>query len=70
MSTTTEYASFLLRLWREASPGRSEPAAGWQSEIEHIQSGQRWTFDTLEDLLEFLRQQGQYPDEMAPSGGE
>jgi hypothetical protein len=70
MSITTEYASFLLRLWREATSGRLEPAADWQSEIEHIQSGQHWTFDTLDDLLDFLRQQAHNPEGMAWSAGE
>lgn len=29
-------------------------AADWQSEIEHIQTGRRWYFHTLDELLEFL----------------
>lgn len=50
------YASFLLRLWSESSAA-SVPAPDWHAEVEHIQSGERWTFDSLDELLEFLRQQ-------------
>lgn len=50
------YHSFLVRLWREPDAERAAVALDWQSEIEHIQSGQRWTFDTLDGMLSFLRQ--------------
>jgi len=36
-----------------------EQATGWQGEVEHIQSGQRWTFSTLDELLGFLRRQAE-----------
>jgi hypothetical protein len=62
MSIPIEYASFLVRLWRERNPERLEPVADWQGEVERIQSGQRWTFDTLDDLLGFLRQQVEDPE--------
>lgn len=51
----TRYASFLLRLWRADHPAASRPAPGWQGEAEHIQTRQRWTFDTLDELLHLLR---------------
>ena len=59
MSELAMYVSFLVRLWRE--PGQESPAppTGWHSEVECIQTGQCWTFDTLDELLEFLRQQAQ-----------
>jgi hypothetical protein len=53
MAVVTIYASFLIRLWsiREATL----PAEGvWQGELQHIQSGQRWTFATFDELLAFL----------------
>jgi hypothetical protein len=53
--TSLEYKSFLVRLWREKN-GPS-PQANWEAEIEHIQSGERRGFNTLDELLEFLRQQ-------------
>jgi|Deesub1362B_J571_1020462.scaffolds.fasta_scaffold54737_1 hypothetical protein len=57
VSTPFEYASFLIRLWRERTPGLPESVADWCSEVEHIQTGQRWTFSTLDELLDFLRRQ-------------
>ncbi len=62
MTTPMTYASFLLRLWREEQPAPSEPAAAWQSELKHIQSGGLWTFSTLDELLGFLRQQVEEPE--------
>lgn len=53
----TAYISFLVRLWCEERPGYSESTAAWQGEVEHIQSGRRLTFDSLDDLLDFLRRQ-------------
>ena len=87
-----EYASFLIRLWREASAdatssltdryegkrsgtdpyeGKRSGAdpyegkrsgADWHSEVEHIQSGQRWTFSTMDELLDFLRREAEEPE--------
>jgi len=57
-----EYASFLIRLWRERNPELPESVADWHSEVEHIQSGRRWTFGTLEELLGFLRRQAEDPE--------
>ena len=49
-----EYTSFLVRLWRD-HPGSDGPAC-WHGEIEHVQTGARWSFSTLEALLAFLQQ--------------
>ena len=68
--TTPMYASFLVRLWREEQPASSEPAADWQSEIKHIQSGQHWTFSTLNELLGFLRRQAEEPEVLGRPEGE
>ena len=62
MPTSIEYASFLIRVWREQNPERGEPTADWCGEVEHIQSGQRWTFSTLDELLGFLRRQTENPE--------
>jgi hypothetical protein len=43
------YNSFLVRLWR-ARPADHD----WRGEIEHIQSGACWDFDSLEAVLRFL----------------
>ena len=63
MSPTVEfaYASFLIRLWRQTGPLNPDLTGDWQSEVEQIQTGQRWKFTTLEELLNFMRQQA---DEM------
>lgn len=55
MSEPATYVSFLVRLWRELRPEMPELPAGWHSEVECIQTGQRWTFTTLDELLDFLR---------------
>jgi len=59
------YASFLVRLWREAEPDRREMAAGWRGEVQHIQTSQRWTLRTLDELMGVLRQATEEAD--APS---
>ena len=56
-----EYASFLIRLWREAGADTTVLLTDWCSEVEHIQTGQRWTFGTLDELFEFLRQALEQP---------
>ena len=48
------YDSFLVRFWH-TQPGQ-EQGYRWCGEIEHIQSGVRWDFTTLRDLLAFLQQ--------------
>ena len=70
MTTSMTYASFLVRLWREEQPASSEPAPDWQSELKHIQSGDRWTFSTLDELLGFLRRQAEDPEMLGRPEGE
>ena len=55
MSPSIQYASLLVRLWREVNAETQDLTAHWHSEVEHIQTGERWTFGSLDDLLEFLR---------------
>lgn len=57
MSTTIEYASLLIRLWRSDGTNPLEGSGEWHSEVEHIQTGERWEFVTLEELLDFLRRE-------------
>lgn len=57
------YQSFLVRLWSAAANATGTPA-GWQGEIEHIQSRRRWTFDNLDELIEVLRRQAMHPAEV------
>lgn len=42
------YISFVVRLWCEAGDR-------WHGEVEHIQTGNRWSFVSLARLLDFLR---------------
>lgn len=47
------YESFVVRFWcNQAGP---EQPDRWPGEIEHIQSGTRWNFNTLSELLTFLQ---------------
>jgi len=41
-------------MWRERDPDHPDVIGEWRGEVEHIQSGQRWLFDTLEDLVQLL----------------
>ncbi|HEY64161.1 MAG TPA: hypothetical protein G4O02_06275 [Caldilineae bacterium] len=54
MMTSPTYISFLIRVWREGDPDHPEITGDWRAEVEHIQSGRRWQFDTLEDLARWL----------------
>jgi hypothetical protein len=57
MIESATYVSFVVRLWRELGQATPEPLTDWYSEVECLQTGQRWTYHTLEALLDFLRQQ-------------
>lgn len=50
----TQYKSFLLRLWQEE---QAESLAGWQGEVESIQTGQKWSFVDLVTMADFLQAQ-------------
>jgi hypothetical protein len=49
---TAVYASYLVRLWRDDGPA----TAVYHAEVEHIQTGQRRQFQTVDDLWAFLNQ--------------
>ena len=51
-SVQQEYASFLIRMWREADPAAPNAMTEWHGEIEHIQSGRHSNFNTLAELLD------------------
>lgn len=51
-SETMQYASYLVRLWREDGG----ETAVYRAEVEHIQTGQRHHFHTPADLYAFLHQ--------------
>jgi hypothetical protein len=49
------YISFLVRIWWEDTGG--EPKEIWHGEVESIQTGQKWQFGELRDMVTFLRTQ-------------
>lgn len=57
MAEGSAYVSFLIRMWREGGEHAAGIPGGWRSQLEHIQSGKRWNFESLDDLLHFLRRQ-------------
>jgi len=50
-------------MWRERDPEQPEGLSDWRGEIEHIQSGQLWTFCTIRGLFSLLRDQIEAPSE-------
>jgi hypothetical protein len=50
-----KYLSYLLRLWRVEEDGEIL----WRASLEVTQSGERFGFASLENLLEFLKEQTQ-----------
>jgi hypothetical protein len=61
LATPTDYASFLVRLWRKSETDAANGTGDWQGEVEHIQSNQCRTFATLDELLSILRRQAGEP---------
>ena len=55
MDTPLEYASFLIRLWREPSP-EGKAGSCWRGEILFIQSGERRPLNELAELIAFMRE--------------
>jgi hypothetical protein len=64
--SSPRYASFLVRVWRADRQEAAPSAEAWQGELEHIQSGQQWTFQALEELVHLLRRQ---VEEAGATGG-
>ena len=76
-TSSLEYTSFLIRLWREFPARSVEPPAAdreWLAQVEHIPNGEQEYFASLEDLFAFIRAQlpGPHSSTWAPrrrSGG-
>lgn len=49
-----QYNSYLVRLWRENIGSGAEGSC--RSEVESIQTGQIWQFNSLEELSRFLQE--------------
>lgn len=54
MTETSEYASFLVRVWRERQREDAPETATWNAEVESIQSGDSWRFANIPSLITFL----------------
>lgn len=63
-----EYMSFLVRLWRDHLGG--DGPCGWRCEAEHVQTGMRCRFSSLDQLLTFLRQAASAPESIAPPASD
>jgi hypothetical protein len=63
MTEAAAYRSFLLRLWLENETANPSSPAGWQAEVESIQSGESWSFSDLSSLLDFIEAKVLPPDE-------
>ena len=70
MTMPATYLSFLVRLWHEPNMESPVQPTHWKGEVEHIQSGQRWTFETLDEVLSFLRWQVSDPEMLSRSADE
>ncbi len=54
--TSRQTETFIVRLPIEHP---EQPLVPWRGEVEHIQSGQRWAFSEMDELLDFLRRQAE-----------
>lgn len=70
MAVPTTYASFLVRLWRQEMAGLPGKNANCQGEVEHIQSERLDRFNTLDELLDILRQQADSLEVLSLSADE
>jgi len=62
------YLSFVLRVWRERDHKSPDRFVGeWQAEVEHIQTGERRSFGTIDAVVDFLRAQVAESDQVLPS---
>ena len=68
MNPSAEYASFLIRLWREPTAEESEAIALWHGEIVHVQSGTSRALDSMAALVAFLREQCGDPRLLSEAG--
>ena len=66
---SSTYLSFVLRIWRERDLESPNAFLGeWQAEVEHIQTGERRSFGSIDAVVDFLRDQVAEPGQQSPSG--
>jgi hypothetical protein len=51
--SSEQYLSLVIRIWWGGREGQ-DPSKAWRSEVEHIQSGERWNFSDPAELERFL----------------
>ncbi len=66
MFPAAKYASFMVRLWRD---DEQPSPVHWRSEVEHVQSGERWQFDDAAQSLHFVAQMIARLDVSIPPSG-
>ena len=54
MVDTIDYASYLLRIWRDQIQKDTVDVHTWTIEVESIQSGDSWRFADITSLIAFL----------------
>ena len=57
MNLTSNYTSYLVRLWQQEQEGDEGQSPSWQGELLHIQSGHKTFFQDKEQLLRYLLEQ-------------
>ena len=67
MAQRATYLSFLIRIWSTERGEKLSDSNVWQCEVEHIQTGRRWSFDSIEELYNFLQLFTADPDSMLRS---
>lgn len=65
MSCHVQYASLFVRLWKVFELSGGAVSTVWQSEVEHVQSGKSWVFNSMEGLVAFLQQLPEDQDDLA-----
>jgi hypothetical protein len=57
MAETTEYASYLVRIWWEESEKKTATTPKWRAEVESIQTGETLHLSELTELTRFFHMQ-------------
>lgn len=54
------YNSYLVRVWSEEDKGDT---ADWQAEIQQIQSGRSWSFNSRQETMDCLQKLLKFSDD-------
>ncbi len=68
--TQIQVASFLVRVRWEEAINQTQADFSFQGEVEHIQSGRRWVFGDLADLVTLIQSQVEKIGEIKEQDGE